>query len=82
LKEKLIEEKSHRERAESELSKLQDIQLNMKKLEDQISSWRMMITDIPGVTCFEDLPVKFAALQKYVSSYKSVSMVILIDLSF
>ncbi|QCD79712.1 mitotic spindle assembly checkpoint protein MAD1 [Vigna unguiculata] len=66
LKEKLIEEKSHRERAESELSKLQDIQLNMKKLEDQISSWRMMITDIPGVTCFEDLPVKFAALQKEV----------------
>ncbi|XP_027924887.1 mitotic spindle checkpoint protein MAD1-like [Vigna unguiculata] len=38
----------------------------MKKLEDQISSWRMMITDIPGVTCFEDLPVKFAALQKEV----------------
>ncbi|KAG2406974.1 Mitotic spindle checkpoint protein [Vigna angularis] len=66
LKEKLLEEKSHRERAESELSKLQDIQLNMKKLEDQISSWRMMITDIPGVTCFEDLPVKFAALQKEV----------------
>ncbi|CAJ1940453.1 unnamed protein product [Sphenostylis stenocarpa] len=66
LKEKLLEEKRHRERAESELSKLQDIQLNMKKLEDQISSWRMMITDLPGVSCFEDLPVKFAALQKEV----------------
>ncbi|KAG4401481.1 hypothetical protein GLYMA_07G272700v4 [Glycine max] len=66
LKEKLLEEKSHRERAESELSKLHDIQLNMKKLEDQISSWRVMITDIPGVSCFEDLPVKFAALQKEV----------------
>ncbi|KAL2959737.1 hypothetical protein AAZX31_17G001600 [Glycine max] len=66
LKEKILEEKSHRERAESELSKLQDIQLNMKKLEDQISSWRVMITDIPGVSCFEDLPVKFAALQKEV----------------
>ncbi|RDY07536.1 Mitotic spindle checkpoint protein MAD1, partial [Mucuna pruriens] len=66
LKEKLLEEKCHRERAESELSKLQDIQLNMKQLEDQISSWRMMITDIPGVSCFEDMPVKFAALQKEV----------------
>ncbi|KAK7348490.1 hypothetical protein VNO80_23048 [Phaseolus coccineus] len=66
LKEKLLEEKSRREWAESELSKLQDIQLNMKKLEDQISSWRMMITGIPGVTCFEDMPVKFAALQKEV----------------
>ncbi|TKY53850.1 Mitotic spindle checkpoint protein MAD1 [Spatholobus suberectus] len=66
LKEKLLEAKSHRERAESELSKLQDVQLNMKKLEDQISSWRMMIKDIPGVSCFEDMPVKFAALQKEV----------------
>lgn len=70
-----MEEKSHRERAESELSKLHDIQLNMKKLEDQISSWRVMITDIPGVSCFEDLPVKFAALQKYVSTYRSVCVV-------
>lgn len=77
-----MEEKSHRERAESELSKLHDIQLNMKKLEDQISSWRVMITDIPGVSCFEDLPVKFAALQKYVSSYSFVCVVILIDTSF
>jgi len=82
LKEKLLEEKSRRERAESELSKLQDTQLNMKKLEDQISSWRMMITDVPGVTCFEDIPVKFAALQKYVSSFKSVYLVILTDVSF
>lgn len=77
-----MEEKSRRERAESELSKLQDTQLNMKKLEDQISSWRMMITDVPGVTCFEDIPVKFAALQKYVSSFKSVYLVILTDVSF
>lgn len=66
LKEKLLEEKSRRERAESELTKLQDTQFNMKKLEDQISLWRSMIKDIPGVTCFEDMPVKFAALQKEV----------------
>jgi len=68
LKEKLLEEKSRRERAQSELSKLQDVQSNMKKLEDQISSWRLMIKDIPGISCFEDMPAKFAALQKYVSS--------------
>ncbi|XP_027331998.1 mitotic spindle checkpoint protein MAD1 isoform X2 [Abrus precatorius] len=66
LKEKLLEEKSHREKAESELSKLQDVQLNMNKLEDQISSWTMMIKNIPGVSSFEDLPFKFAALQKEV----------------
>lgn len=68
LKEKLLEEKSRRERAQSDLSKLQDVQSNMKKLEDQISSWRSMIKDIPGISCFEDMPDKFAALQKYVSS--------------
>ncbi|MCI14003.1 early endosome antigen 1-like, partial [Trifolium medium] len=68
LKEKLLEEKSRRERAESELSKLYDVQSNMKKLEDQISSWRSMIKDIPGISCFEDMPDKFAALQKYVSN--------------
>ncbi|GAU44668.1 hypothetical protein TSUD_204480, partial [Trifolium subterraneum] len=66
LKEKLLEEKSRRERAESELSKLYDVQSNMKKLEDQISSWRSMIKDIPGISCFEDMPDKFAALQKEV----------------
>ncbi|KAI5414351.1 mitotic spindle checkpoint protein MAD1 [Lathyrus oleraceus] len=64
LKEKLLEEKSRCERAQSELSKLQDVQSNMKKLEDQISSWRSMIKDIPGISCFEDMPAKFAALQK------------------
>ncbi|MED6205685.1 coiled-coil domain-containing protein mad1 [Stylosanthes scabra] len=66
LKEKFLEEKRRRERLESELSKLQDVQLNIEKLEDQISSWKLMIKDIPGVSCFEDLPIKFAALQKEV----------------
>lgn len=73
LKEKLLEEKSRRERAESELSKLQEVQLTVKKLEDQLSSWKLMIKDIPGVSCFEDVPIKFAALQKYVNSYNSLS---------
>ncbi|MED6151017.1 coiled-coil domain-containing protein mad1 [Stylosanthes scabra] len=66
LKEKFLEEKRRRERLESELSKLQDVQLNIEKLEGQISSWKLMIKDIPGVSCFEDIPIKFAALQKEV----------------
>ncbi|KAK7255190.1 hypothetical protein RIF29_28594 [Crotalaria pallida] len=67
LKEKLLEKKNRTEWAELELSKLQEVQLNMKKLEDQISSWRFMIKDVPGVSCFEDILVKFAALQKHAS---------------
>lgn len=67
LKEKLLEEKSRRERVESELSKLQELQPSMKTLEDEFTSWKLMLKDIPGVSCSEDIPVKFAALQKYVS---------------
>ncbi|KAM0972578.1 hypothetical protein ACFX2H_020078 [Malus domestica] len=66
LKEKLLEEKSRRERVEAELSKLQELQLSMKKLEDELKSWKLIIKDIPGVSCSEDLPVKFASLQKEV----------------
>lgn len=64
LKEKLLEEKGRRERAEAELPKLQEFQMSMKKLEDELSSWKLMISEIPGVSCSEDIPVKFAALQK------------------
>lgn len=64
LKEKLLEEKRCRERAESELLKLQELQLNMNKLEDELSSWRFLIKDIPGISCAEDIPMKFAALQR------------------
>ncbi|XP_041010924.1 mitotic spindle checkpoint protein MAD1 isoform X2 [Juglans microcarpa x Juglans regia] len=66
LKEKLSEEKGRRERAEGELSKLHEFQMSMKKLEDELSSWKLMIKEIPGVSCSEDIPVKFAALQKEV----------------
>ncbi|CAK7357205.1 unnamed protein product [Dovyalis caffra] len=66
LKEKLLEEKGRRERAESELSKLLEFELNMKKLEDELSSWKSAIKDIPGVSCYDDIPAKFAALQKEV----------------
>ncbi|RXH73437.1 hypothetical protein DVH24_016259 [Malus domestica] len=68
LKEKLLEEKRRRERVEAELSKRQELQLSMKKLEDELTSWKLIIEDIPGVSCSEDLPVKFASLQKYVNS--------------
>lgn len=64
LKEKLLEEKGRRERAESELHKLSEMQLSMKKLEEELSSWKLMIKDIPGVSCPDDLLMKFAALQK------------------
>lgn len=66
LKEKLLEEKGRRERAESELLKLPEIQLSMKKLEDELLSWKLMIKGIPGVSCSDDVPMKFAALQKEV----------------
>ena len=64
LKEKLLEERGRRERAEADLSKLQEFQMSMKKLEDELSSWKLMIEEIPGVSCSEDIPIKFAALQK------------------
>lgn len=64
LKEKLLEEKGRRERAEADLSKLQEFQMSMKKVEDELLSWKLMIEEIPGVSCSEDIPVKFAALQK------------------
>ncbi|KAL2939454.1 Mitotic spindle checkpoint protein MAD1 [Bienertia sinuspersici] len=66
LKEKLIEEKGRRERVEAELVKLQEVQLNMKVLEDELSSWKNVIKDIPGVSTSDDIPQKFAALQKEV----------------
>ncbi|KAM7478702.1 hypothetical protein LguiA_026915 [Lonicera macranthoides] len=66
LKEKLLEERGRRERSESELLKLSEIQLSAKKLEDELSSWRSMMEDIPGVSCADDIPFKFAALQKEV----------------
>ncbi|KAG5525716.1 hypothetical protein RHGRI_032123 [Rhododendron griersonianum] len=66
LKEKLLEEKGRRERAEVELFKLSDIQLSMTKLEEELSSWKLLVRDIPGVSCAEDIPIKFAELQREV----------------
>ncbi|KAL8234513.1 hypothetical protein R6Q59_020613 [Mikania micrantha] len=66
LREKLLEEKGRRERAESEVMKLSEAQLNGKKLEDELSSWNSMMKEIPGVTSAADIPLKFEALQKEV----------------
>ncbi|CAK9168438.1 unnamed protein product [Ilex paraguariensis] len=66
LKEKLLEEKGRKERAESELLAFSEIQLSVKKLEDELSAWKLMMKDIPGVSSAEDIPLKFAALQKEV----------------
>lgn len=66
LKEKLVEEKGRRERAEAELLKSQEVQLSMKMLEDELSSWKKIIKDIPGVLSCDDIPLKFVALQKEV----------------
>ncbi|KAK1266334.1 hypothetical protein QJS04_geneDACA009091 [Acorus gramineus] len=66
LKEKLLDEKGRRERAEAELSTLQDIQINAKKMEDELISWKSLINEIPGVSSYGDIPKKFASLQKEV----------------
>lgn len=64
LKEKLLEEKSRRERAEAELSKLQELELSMKKMEDELLSWKLLLNDIPDVSSPDDILMKIAALQK------------------
>ncbi|XP_073123988.1 mitotic spindle checkpoint protein MAD1 isoform X2 [Henckelia pumila] len=66
LKEKLREEKSRRERTEIDLLKLADLQSSMKRLEDELSTWKSVIKEIPGVSSADDIPLKFAALQKEV----------------
>lgn len=66
LKEKLLEEKGRKERVESELYKLQEQQITWNSLENELSSWKLMMKDMPGVSCPEDVPVKFATLQKEV----------------
>ncbi|XP_074302735.1 mitotic spindle checkpoint protein MAD1-like [Silene latifolia] len=66
LKEKLVEEKRRRERIEAELVKLQENQLSLKMLEDELSTWKKIIEGIPGVSSADDIPLKFAFLQKEV----------------
>ncbi|XP_057785397.1 mitotic spindle checkpoint protein MAD1 isoform X2 [Salvia miltiorrhiza] len=74
LKEKLHEEKSRKERAELELLKLSDLSSNMKNLEDELSVWKSVIKELPGVSSADDIPSEFSALQKkVVDSMKNAS---------
>ncbi|KAF8016110.1 hypothetical protein BT93_H1596 [Corymbia citriodora subsp. variegata] len=66
IKEKLLEERGRRERAELETSQLQELLHNMKKVEEELRSWKLTTKDIPGVSCPDDIPLKFATLQKEV----------------
>lgn len=61
------EERSRRERAELDLLKLSDLKSNMKNLEDELSTWKSVIKELPGVSSVDDILSEFAALQKYVS---------------
>ncbi|WOL03614.1 mitotic spindle checkpoint protein MAD1 isoform X1 [Canna indica] len=64
LKEKLIEEKARREMAETELSRLQEIQLHAQNLEIELVSWKSLLEELPDVSSVSDIPKKFSSLQK------------------
>ncbi|EPS67637.1 hypothetical protein M569_07138, partial [Genlisea aurea] len=66
LKEKLREEKTRRERAEFDLLKLAELQSNVDKMENELSTWKTLIKEIPGVSSADDILCKVAGLQKYV----------------
>ncbi|ERM99746.1 hypothetical protein AMTR_s00099p00119010 [Amborella trichopoda] len=64
LKEKISEERFRREQAEAELIKVQESQTKVDKLQDELMPWKSMIKEIPGAECCEDIPKKFAVMQK------------------
>ncbi|CAL4960175.1 unnamed protein product [Urochloa decumbens] len=64
LKEKLSEEQGRRERAEQELSKLQEIEAKAHKLELELASCTTLLSSIPDVSSYADIPQKIADLQK------------------
>jgi mitotic spindle assembly checkpoint protein MAD1 len=64
LKEKLLEEQGRRERAELELSKLQEIGARAHKLELELASCTALLSNIPDVSSYADIPQKIADLQK------------------
>ncbi|KAG8054543.1 hypothetical protein GUJ93_ZPchr0001g32054 [Zizania palustris] len=63
LKEKLLEEQGRRERVEMDLSKLQEIEAKAQKLELELASCTALLSNIPDVSCFGDIPQKIADLQ-------------------
>uniref|UniRef100_A0A0A9CVV1 Pco088261 n=1 Tax=Arundo donax TaxID=35708 RepID=A0A0A9CVV1_ARUDO len=64
LKEKLLEEQGRKERAEMELSRLQEIEGKAHKLELELASCTALLSNIPDVSSYSDIPQKFADLQK------------------
>ncbi|KAL6616479.1 hypothetical protein ACP70R_038749 [Stipagrostis hirtigluma subsp. patula] len=64
LKEKLLEEQGRRERAETELSKLHEVEAKAHKLELELASCTELLNSIPDVSSYSDIPQKFADLQK------------------
>ena len=63
LSEKLLEEQSRRKRAETELSKLQEIEAKAQKLELELASCTSLLGNIPDVSSYSN----FADLQRYMS---------------
>uniref|UniRef100_J3L6D6 DUF4094 domain-containing protein n=1 Tax=Oryza brachyantha TaxID=4533 RepID=J3L6D6_ORYBR len=64
LKEKLLEEQGRRERVEKELSKLQEIEAKAQKLELELATCTRLLSNIPDVSSFGDIPQKISDLQK------------------
>jgi mitotic spindle assembly checkpoint protein MAD1 len=64
LKEKLLEEQNRRERAEMELSKLQEIEAKEHKLELELASYTALLSNIPYVSSIGDIPQMIADLQR------------------
>ncbi|OEL26314.1 hypothetical protein BAE44_0012667 [Dichanthelium oligosanthes] len=58
LKEKLLEEQWHRERAEMELPKLKKIEAKADKLELEVGSYKVLLSDKPDVSPCGDVPQK------------------------
>lgn len=64
LIEQLLEEKGRREKVEMELTRFQEVQLHAQRLESELTSWKSLLKQIPDVSCYDDIPKKFAYLQK------------------
>ncbi|KAF3787563.1 Mitotic spindle checkpoint protein [Nymphaea thermarum] len=64
LKEKIQEERHHREQAEAQLLKLHDVEQNVIKLEDELVKWKSISNEIPGVESSDDVVQKFSSLQR------------------
>lgn len=54
-------------KVEMELLKLEEVQLNARRLEDELISWKSVLREILDVSNFNDVLVKFVALQNYSS---------------